>query len=55
MAIAAKLDSYRLDAARFAEQKAELFDADAMMEAAERAFWSPLDRLAKQNIEAAAW
>lgn len=44
----------RWQAARFAEQKPEIFDADAMMEAAERAFLSPLDRLAEQNIEAAA-
>ena len=47
-------EELRWQAARFAEQKPEIFDADAMMEAAERAFLSPLDRLAEQNIEAAA-
>jgi putative membrane protein len=40
--------------ARFSEQKPDIFDADGMMEAAERALLSPLDRLAEQTIEAAA-
>ena len=44
----------RWEAARFAEQKPEIFDADGVMEAAERALLFPLDRLAEQNIEAAA-
>ncbi|MBL6636788.1 MAG: TIGR01620 family protein [Planktomarina sp.] len=44
----------RWQPARFAEQKPDIFDADGMMEAAERALLYPLDRMAEQTVEAAA-
>ena len=47
-------EELRWQMARFSEQKPDIFDADGMMEAAERALLSPLDRLAEQTIEAAA-
>ncbi len=37
------------------EPKLEIFDADGVMEVTARALLSPLDRLAEQNIEVAAW
>jgi putative membrane protein len=47
-------EELRWQMARFSEQKPDIFDADGMMEAAERALLAPLDRLAEQTIEAAA-